>query len=1073
MGVYAQLLSNGRYRVLLTGAGAGVSSLESIALTRWSADRTRDAEGFFLYVRDLDRGHLWGAGRQPAEREPDVYRTRSGPGRAEITREDDGITTRLEVCVDPDADAELRLLTLTNRSRKPRNLAVTSYVEVALNHPAADAAHPAFSKLFVQTEYREGAEALLARRRPRSPDEAPVYMGHLMLVEGQDQGDPLAFETDRARFIGRGRTLAHPAALDDGAVLSGSTGNVLDPIFAIQRRVTIPAGASVRLIAILAAGLDRDRVLGLLTRGYVSRAPQIFRSAHDRDQAQLRHAGLPREWRERLPLLMGAAAYGAPLASPDAPLPAASSLVAGDVRALGLAGGLPLLVARVGAPPTAHAVLQLARVATYWRAAGFGVDLLIIDDLVSESLVALPATTGAGRTVVRRSTEIPAELHQLADRAARLTMLGSPPEVRIFVGDIPASRFHPVSEERGDAPLANTEPLLYFNGFGGFTADGTEYVIRMPRERGELRRPPLAWINVIANEELGFLVSESGAGYTWSVNSREHRLTPWSNDPVIDPHGEALYVRDEDSGRFWSPLAGPVPGAGGYEVRHGFGYTRTLHESQQLGQEVVAFVPRHDGVKLVRVRLTNRSARTRRLSVFATAPGARRRARRQRPLRGHRARRRDRRDARREPARGEFAGRVAFAALVAPAARRRPRPVRPRGVPRRGQPQRPAAVVQGRPLDGRAGAGLDPCFAERVVPDARARRDGRVGVPARRGRQPAKRRGSWCGAARARRVTAALDGMRGVLAETVGRFRVRTPAPALDLMVNGWLAYQTLCCRIWGRSAFYQSGGAFGFRDQLQDAAALIYARPELTRAADPAARRAPVRRGRRAALVAPAAEQGHPHALRRRPAVAAVHHRALRRATGDWPCSTSASASSRASRCAGARTRRSSCPRDSGEAADVYEHCCRAIDRSLDDGRARPAADRHRRLERRHEPRRPRGPRRERVDGLLPLRTSWATSLPLCERRGDDERAERYRGCSATWRGASTTAAGTATGTGAPTTTTARRSARAERRVPHRRARAGVGGASPAPRRRARGQAMDAARARAGRPRRTGSSGC
>ncbi len=937
MGPYAQLLSNGRYRVLLTGAGAGPSSLESIALTRWSADRTRDADGFFLYIRDLDRGHLWGAGRQPVERAPDLYRTRSGPGRAEIVREDDGIVTRLDVCVDPDADAEIRLLTLTNRSRKPRHLDVTSYAEVALNAPAADAAHPAFSKLFVQTEHLEGQEALLARRRPRSPEEQPLFMGHRLLIDRHADDEAPSIETDRARFIGRGRTLECPRALDAGALLTGTTGNVLDPILSMRRTVRLAPGESVRLIALLAAGLDREKVIGCLTLSYAARAAQIFHAAQLHDLARLKQAGLPREWRERLPLLTGALAYGAPLASPLAALPAASTLVQGDVRALGLAGGVPLVVARVGAPPTAHAVLQLARVATYWRAAGFPVDLLIVDDLGSEEFRGgPPASVLAGRTVVRRSAEIPAELHDLVDRAARFSMLGTPPEVRNFVGEIPAAKFHPVRGERGDSPLETSEALQFDNGFGGFSPDGTEYVIRLPRERGELRRPPLAWSNVIANEELGFLTTDGGAGYTWSVNSRENRLTPWSNDPITDPHGEALYLRDEDSGLFWSPLPGPVPGAGGYEVRHGFGYTRTMHESQQLGQEVVAFVPRHDGVKLVRLRVTNRSARARSLSAFGYAEWVLGVV----PTDTTRFVVTER-----DPATGavlamnphnvEFSSRVAFAAMVAPDGSVASESTADRYtfLGQLGSTARPAAIVAGEPLDGRYGAGFDPCAAFRVpltlAPGETAECVFLLGeAPTREAARVIIRR-YQSGAA----TTAALDGIVAFWRETLGRVQVQTPSPAIDLMLNGWLAYQNLCCRMWGRSAFYQSGGAFGFRDQLQDAAALVYLDPEITRQQ----------------ILLHAAHQfvegdvlhwWHPplsKGIRTRfaddllwlPYITAGYIRH----TGDLAILGEPARFLTARELAPGEDEEFLVPRDSGESADLYEHCCRALDRSLTRG--------------------------------------------------------------------------------------------------------------------------------------------
>jgi cyclic beta-1,2-glucan synthetase len=515
-------------------------------------------------------------------------------------------------------------------------------------------------------------------------------------------------------------------------------------------------------------------------------------------------------------------------------------------------------------------------------------------------------------------------------------MLATPPTPAAMAPSTSVKQRRPASGERGDTPLPTTESLLFYNGRGGFAPDGTEYVIRLPREQGALRRPPLAWSNVIANEEIGFLATDSGAGYTWSVNSRENRLTPWSNDPVSDPHGEAIYLAYEDAGLFWSPLPGPVPGSGGYEVRHGFGYTRTLHESQQLGQEVVSFVPRHDGVKLVRLKVTNRSARMRRLSaygycewVLGVVPSDTTRFVV------------TERDAATgslfavNPHNVEFSSRVAFAALVTPDGSTATECTADRGrfLGRLGSVALPEAIVRGDPLDERVGAGLDPCAAFRasitlepgesaewvfLLGEASDRDGARTLV--RRYQNPAT-------------VTAALEGIQAFWRDTLGRMQVRTPSPVIDLMVNGWLAYQNLCCRIWGRSAFYQSGGAFGFRDQLQDAAALIYLDPAFTR------QQILLHAGHQF-VEGDVLHWWHPplsKGIRTRfsddllwlPYIAAGYIRH----TGDFGILDEPARFLTAPQLAAGEDEEFLIPQDSGEVGDLYEHCCRVLDRSLTRG--------------------------------------------------------------------------------------------------------------------------------------------
>jgi cyclic beta-1,2-glucan synthetase len=870
----ARVLSNGRLSTILTAAGGGCSAFDGYALTRWAPDRTRDGDGFFVYLRDVESGAAWSAGLQPVGRPAERYDVRFGAGRAEIVREDGGIETRTEVCVAPADDAELRRVTLTNRGDRARTVELTTYAEVVLNTPAGDAGHPAFSKLFVQTGWWPERESLVAWRRLRSPEDEPLWLAHRLTGDGE----PAGRETDRARFLGRGRTTAAPAALDADARLSGTVGNVLDPVFALRRRIVLEPGASATLVAMLAAGRTREAVEALADR---------YASAEAADRA-FREA-------EAAPETDGTAALGVPES---------------------------------------------------WL----------------RHLEGLPTSVGP---TVRAADE-------------RFRPLG-------IDGDASVD---------GDALGRADEELRFFNGYGGFSADGREYVIRLEPGPSGPRRPPLPWTSVVANEEAGFLVSESGAGYTWSANSRENRLTPWSNDPVADPHGEALYLRDEEAGVFWSPTPGPAPGAGAYETRHGWGYTRFRHAGAGLEQDTCMFVPRHDPVKVVRLRVRNLGDRPRRLSAwgyFQWVLGGLPQesgwdvATRLDPATGTVL------AVNRE--RGEFSGRVAFAAALPPAGGGDVGCTADRAafLGRFGSTASPAALRSARPLDGRTGAGLDPCAAFQV-PFTLAQGES-VELAFLLGEAADEAAASEVlGRFRdAEAVDRALEEVRAFWTDILSAVQVATPSPELDLMVNGWLAYQNLACRVWGRSAFYQSGGAFGFRDQLQDSSALVYLDPALTRAQ----------------ILLHAAHQfvegdvlhwWHPplsKGIRTRfsddllwlPYVAAFYAGA----TGD------AGVLDEPARFVAARPLEPGedeaflFPEDSGERASVYEHCCRALDRSLtrgvhglplmgtgdwNDGMNRVGRE-------------GRGESVWLGFFLLEILDDW---IPLCEGRGDAERAARYR---------------------------------------------------------------------------------
>ncbi|MEP6473375.1 MAG: glycosyl transferase [Gemmatimonadota bacterium] len=858
----AHLLSNGRYQAMITAAGSGYSACDGWALTRWLPDRTRDADGFCIYISEPATSNWWSAGFEPSRAKPDSYRVEFTPGMAAIVREDDGIESRLEIIVAPDLDCELRRLTLTNRSDRPRELVVTSYAEVVLNGAAADSAHPAFSKLFVSTERLTGSPVLLARRRPRSPEDPPLWLLNALRVEGSESAGTV--ETDRMRFLGRGHDARSPDALRPGGTLSGTTGNVLDPVMSIGHSVRIAPGGQAGLMATLAFGSSRDAIVPLATAG--GDWERLCAAAVQRDSALRSRFELSGKLERALPCLTGALLYGHP-------------------------------ALRAGSTDEAPSRLEeIRRVAGWWKVQGLRID-----------------------------PEDPADADRLGGLAAVLNETSLPPGV---VG----TRELPASNPAAASTPPPSEPLREWNGSGGFSADGTEYVIRIPADG---RKPPVPWTNVMANEECGTLVSESGASTSWSGNSREHRLTPWFNDPVSDPHGEALFIRDEATGRCWCPTPGPRPAPAAYEVRHGFGFTRFLLEYDGLSHELTQFVPRHGAIKANRLRLTNRGTAPRELAVYGytqlvmgTGPEA---------TWSSLVTSWDHASgavlARNDLA-GEFNDRVCCVALIGPKGSSADATAN-RGafLGSHGAMELPAAIRTGGALDGATGAGLDPCAALRTlitippgqtvectlllgeagsVQAARALLD--------RWRDPAA-------------VEIELAGVQRFWRQTVGGLQVLTPVPALDLMLNGWLAYQNLCCRMWGRTAFYQSGGAFGFRDQLQDSAALLLLNPAITRQQ----------------ILLHAAHQfvegdvlhwWHPPAskgIRTRFAddllwlpLLTAHYVEQ---TGDWAVLNESARFLHAPALDPGEDERLLTPTDDGTSASIYEHCCRAVDRSLKTG--------------------------------------------------------------------------------------------------------------------------------------------
>jgi cyclic beta-1,2-glucan synthetase len=845
-----QLLSNGRYSVMLTAAGSGYSHWREFAVTRWREDPTRDSYGTFIFLRDRGSGEVWSAGHQPRGVAADSYAVDFSDDHAIYTRRDSGLVTTMEVVVSPEDDAEIRRVSVKNDSLQTREVDVTSYAEIVLATPAADLAHPAFSNLFVQTEYIPEVSALLCSRRPRTPQETPLWAAHVLAGESPP-GFPIEYESDRARFLGRGRGVGTPMSVIDGGSLSNTAGPVLDPIVSLRRRLRIEPGRTVHLAFTTLIATSREAALALADKYHND--DMFLRTttlAWTQAQVQRHYLGAEPEDLHLFQDLAGRILFS------DRGLRASSTVLESDVGGapglwpLGLSGDLPIVLVRIDEPEDRHIVRQLLRAHEYWRMKNLAVDLVVLNEkngtYQQDLQNALEDLARAGQSALRheprdplggifllRSDRLSAENHTLLLSAARMVLLSRhgtladqlarheydpeplPPVARVRRPPRPSAR----------AVSPREDQLEFFNGLGGFAEMGREYRVTL----GAGQWTPAPWINVIANSSFGFIVSECGSGYTWAENSRENKLTPWSNDPVSDPSGEIFYVRDEETGELWTPTALPIrEETSPYHAAHGQGYSRFEHESHGIALTLLLTVPLHDSIKIARLTLTNRSHRARRLSVTAYVEWV---------LGVSRSDSAPHIVTERDNATGalfarnvwntEFAGRVAFADLAGQQTAWTGD--RKEFIGRNGTMDHPAALERGGALSGCLGAGLDSCAALQqtvlIAPGATVEVKLLLGQGS--SRQEAK---SLLSRYRRANMDKGLAEVRSHWDRVFGAVQVRTPERSMDVLLNSWLLYQTIACRLWGRAGFYQAGGAFGFRDQLQDVVAMLISRRDLAR---------------------------------------------------------------------------------------------------------------------------------------------------------------------------------------------------------------------------------------------------
>ncbi len=841
-----QILSNGRYQVVITNAGGGYSRWKGLALSRWREDTTRDNWGMFCYIKDLDTKRVWSNTYQPTLKKPKEYEAIFSQGHVEFKRMDEDFETRTDMVVSPEDDVEIRRVKVINKSKTVKTIEVTSYCEVVLASQAADEAHAAFSNLFVQTAVHEHWGAISCTRRPRKRDEEVPSMFHMMTLNGATLLEA-SFETDRAKFIGRTRSVQAPHALEQDGLLSGSQGSVLDPIVAIRYKITLNPKQTATFDLVMGIAETQDICNNLIAK-YQDRhlKNRAFELSWTHSQVLLRQINGTEADAQLYNVMAGSILYANHLHRAESSIIKSNTKGQSGLWSYAISGDLPIVLVRVHDSDNLDFVKQLIRAHSYWRLKGLQVDLVIWNEdygsyrqLFHDQILGfINATSGAamdqpGGIFVRWGDQISNEDRILFQTVARLIFNDNDGTLAEQMSKRKQARaLPPPLKTNGNAyqpdlaqKVSLPDNLIFFNGTGGFTQDGKEYMILSDNEK----QSPAPWVNVIANSHIGTVVSESGSAYTWVDNAHAFRLTPWKNDPITDGCGEAFYIRDEENGQFWSPTPLPVPGKLPYLTRHGFGYTVFEHINDGVWTQMWVYADAVEPVKYIVLKIKNYSARERKLSVSGymewvlgeTSPKTGMHVFSETDFETNVLFVRNRYDA-------SFGENVVF--FDTDSSEKSFTCDRIEFIGRNGTLANPDAMRREK-LSGKTGAGIDPCTAIMVKLELLEEEEKEVifrlgtGINEQDVRERVRRmKGSEV-------AHQAQTKIHNQWNQILGAVYVRTPDEAMNVMTNGWWVYQTLACRLWGRSGFYQSGGAYGFRDQLQDVLALLHTTPELARA--------------------------------------------------------------------------------------------------------------------------------------------------------------------------------------------------------------------------------------------------
>ena len=840
-----QLLSNGRYNVMVTNAGGGYSRWKDTTITRWREDTTCDNWGSFCFIRDVETRLSWSTAYQPLMSAGDNYEAVFSQGRAEFRRKDQQLETHTEIVVSPEDDVELRRVNITNRSRKKRVVEITSYAEVVLSNQNADVAHTAFNNLFVQTEIVEHRNAIICSRRPRNEGERPPTMFHLMKVHDATCKE-ISYETNRAKFIGRGNTIHKPDAINNTQTLSNSQGSVLDPIVSIRYIIEIEPQQTA-IIDMVTGIADVKEAAVLLIEKYQDKfmSDRAFELSWTHSQVVLRQINALESDAQLYGRLASSVIYTNSSLRADANIILRNNRGQSGLWSYSISGDLPIVLLQIESLDNIELVKQLIQAHTYWRLKGLVVDLVIwnedhggyrqtlqnrILELVSPS-ISMDVKEQPGGVFIRSTDQISIEDRILFETVAKLVIsdkfgtleeqLSRRSKVRPSIPYFTPTKFFPSVSTSVELP----KDLQFFNGTGGFANNGKEYLIITKQNQVT----PAPWSNILANPNFGCIISESGQSYSWIDNAHEFRLTPWNNDPVSDLAGESFYIRDEESGKFWSPTPLQSRGKTPYITTHGFGYSSFQHGEDGIFTNMTIFVDIEDAVKFIVIKFNNKSGRQRKLSATGYVEWVMGEIRFKSQM--HTVTEveiglstifaRNAYNTELGTRTGFFEVDDIITSFTTD---------RTEFIGRNGSLRNPEAMNKSK-FSGRYGAGIDPCAALQVSFDIADANEHEIifKLGAGSDKQHAvdlvkKYKGNQI-------VYNALEKVKNYWHQTLNMVEIETPDAALNILTNGWLNYQSLACRIWGRSGFYQSGGAFGFRDQLQDVLSLLHNKPEIARA--------------------------------------------------------------------------------------------------------------------------------------------------------------------------------------------------------------------------------------------------
>lgn len=844
------LLSNGSFSSMITTTGSGYSKKDNNLLYRWKGDSTSDNSGMFFYIKNITSNKYWSTTYEPCKSEGDYYKVDFSIDKGCFYTKHDDIESKLEVVVSLEDDVDIRKLTLKNTGDKEELLEITSYMETTLTSFAGDTAHPSFSNLFIQTEFDEESETLLSKRRPRVKNGEIPFLYHKAIVSGNRE-DNISYETSRVDFIGRNRDLNYPKALEEDN-LKNNIGIVLDPIMSIRTKVRLQENEKKIIYFITGISESKEDALKL-SREYsnIKKLEKAFTIYNRGMQVELRNLSITENQANIYQELASYILFLNDKRKDREDYIKNINKHQKDLWAYGISGDLKIILLEIRNDDDLDTVRFVLKMHNYFRIQGLKTDLIIYNDEedsydkpLQNSINQIISST-ASRDMINKQGGIfihnkATMLSEIKDFLIGISAIYIDSEKGIELRNLKSVDRKNIDEELlededkillkknledNETQLESLEEidLDFFNGYGGFDKKDCSYVIKL----SNYTSTPAPWINVISNDNFGFFISETGASHTWYKNSRENKITPWSNDWVKDPLGEAIYIRDNTLGTYFSITPKPVRDEGEYIIRHGFGYSSFSHNTKDINSSMTVFAPRDENLKIQKVVLENKSNEDKEISVFyyaqlvlgvlnydtskyITTYNKGNYIYGQNPY-------------------SEFFGNLKAYSTILGGESLSFTCDRKEFIGASRSLESPKGLEY-KNLKGEFGSALDPCLVTECKINIKKGEKREIVILLGEEEKEDNIQNIIEKYSNISNVYEELNKTKAYWRDFLGNISVKTENKSMDYLLNGWLLYQNYSCRYLARTAFYQSGGAYGFRDQLQDSMSLGLIDPNITK---------------------------------------------------------------------------------------------------------------------------------------------------------------------------------------------------------------------------------------------------